>query len=42
MSVFSSLDVGVSEPTVTHQPMVGFTKDSFLQENYRSIKLFLI
>ncbi|XP_060564404.1 sorting nexin-24-like [Ruditapes philippinarum] len=34
---FDSLDVGLSEPAVSHQPMVGFIKDSFLQENYRSI-----
>lgn len=33
---FSSLDVGMPEPSVTHQPMVGFTKESFLHENYRS------
>lgn len=33
---FDSLDVGLSEPTVSHQPMVGFMKDSFLQENHRS------
>ncbi|XP_052792819.1 sorting nexin-24-like [Mya arenaria] len=34
---FDSLDVGMTEPTVTHIPVVGFSKDAFLQENYRSI-----
>ncbi|KAL4227564.1 Sorting nexin-24 [Mactra antiquata] len=27
---FDSLDVGMPDPVVTHQPMVGFAKDSFL------------
>lgn len=34
---FDSLDRGIAEPCATHQPMVGFCKDAYLQENYRSI-----
>ncbi|KAK3602352.1 hypothetical protein CHS0354_013346 [Potamilus streckersoni] len=34
---FESLDQVDAHPTIGHQPMVGFSKDAFLQENYRSI-----
>ncbi|KAH3833702.1 sorting nexin-24-like [Dreissena polymorpha] len=34
---FDSVDMGLTEPTVTHAPVIGFSKDAFLHENYRSI-----